>query len=178
MNSIIHQIWVGPNKMPIRERRCCRLIKSMNPSWDYMFWTDENAPELPKDMQEVYDFFKKTGQYAFQADVLRMFILKEYGGLYIDVDFEPRKSFDDLKQLDTFFLTWGLTRERIMNGVFGADKDHAVLKHLCDQVNMGNRFYGPDWFAKTLIDCSITTMGFHDFQQQYAIHHHLNSWSS
>lgn len=176
MDNKIHQIWVGSNEMAVRERRCCRLVKSMNPTWEYMFWTDDNAPKLPVEMQEIYDFFKNTKQYAFQADVLRLYLLKEYGGLYVDVDFEPHKSFDDLKDLDTFFLTWGHHQERIMNGLFGADKDHPVINHLCSKVNIGTKFYGPDWFGRELADCKINSMSFDNFQIEYAKHHHLYSW--
>jgi mannosyltransferase OCH1-like enzyme len=176
MNNIIHQIWVGPNVMQVRERRCCRLVKSMNPTWEYMFWTDDNLPEMPKEMQEVFDYFGQTKHYAFQADVLRMFLLKEYGGLYIDVDFEPVNSFDALRELDNLFLTWGPEQKRIMNGVIGADKGHPVIEDLCSMVNIKTKFYGPDWFGSKLASHDINTMIFTDFLKQYAFHHHLNSW--
>lgn len=176
MEKIIHQVWLGPNRMAVRERRCCRLVKDLNPTWEYMFWTDDNSPELPAAIQEVYDFFKASKQYAFQADVLRMYLLKEYGGLYVDVDFEPHKSFDNLAELDTFFLTWGHNQERIMNGLFGSNKDHPIINQLCNKVNIMTRFYGPDWFAKELTDCKFNSMAFVNFQIEYAKHHHLNSW--
>jgi mannosyltransferase OCH1-like enzyme len=162
--------------MAVRERRCSRLVKSINSSWEYIFWNDSNVPKLPTQMQEIYDFFGQTKQYTFQADVLRLYLLKEYGGLYVDVDFEPHKSFDELKEFDVFFLTWGNHQERIMNGLFGSNKNHPVINQLCDKVNMETRFYGPDWFGRELADCKFTSMPFADFQKEYAQHHHLNSW--
>lgn len=176
MSKIIHQIWVGPNEMAVRERRCCRLIQSKNPSWDYMFWTDENVPQLPEEIQKVYDFFGETKQYTFQADVLRLFLVKEYGGLYVDVDFEPHTSFDGIENLDDLFLTWGLNQERMLNGAFFATREHPAVIDLCNKVNLNTRFYGPDWYGKNLLQHNVNTMSFDDFQTKYAIHHHLNSW--
>ena len=176
MNKIIHQIWVGPEVMQVRERRCSRLIKSKNPSWEYMFWNDENVPKLPEKMQEVYDFFGQTKQYTFQADVLRLFLVREYGGLYLDVDFEPHNSFDDFETMDNLFLTWGVNQERMMNGAFGANIGDKAIISLCDKVDMNTRFYGPDWFANSLKDQDVNKMTFDDFLKKYAYHHHLASW--
>lgn len=176
MNKIIHQIWVGPNKMAVRERRCCRLVKSKNPNWDYMFWDDSNLPKLPKDIQTVYDYFGETKQYTFQADVLRLFILREYGGLYIDVDFEPHTSFDGLEKLDNLFLVWGPGQKRIMNGAIGANQNDSTIVDLCSKINMTRRFYGPDWHGDNVKHDEVNTMPFEEFQERYAIHHHLNSW--
>lgn len=178
MNKIIHQIWVGPNEMPVRERRCSRLVKSKNSSWEYMFWNDTNVPKLPKDMQEIYDFLGKAKQYTFQADILRLFVVKEYGGLYVDVDFEPHTSFDGIEELDNLFLTWGLNQKRLFNGAFGAEKDHIVINDLCSKVNIKTKFYGPDWYGDNIFPHSVNLMSFNDFQKKYAFHHHLNSWGT
>lgn len=148
----------------------------MNPSWEYMFWNDSNVPEMPEEMQKVYDFFGETKQYTFQADVLRLFLVKEYGGLYVDVDFEPHTPFDGIEDLENLFLTWGPVQDRVMNGAFFAKIGDTAIIDLCNKVNIKTHFYGPDWYGKNILQHDVNTMTFDDFQTKYAHHHHLNSW--
>lgn len=173
MVKIIHQIWIGPNPMPREDRYFVRDMKNMNPSWEYRFWTNDNLPELPENIKTIFDLFGKGKQYAFQADVLRLFLIKEYGGLYIDVDFQPLGSFDDFQ--DNIFCKWN---DLILNGVFGANSNNEIFVDLCNQISPDNTWYGPSWFTKVLAPYNINTISLEEFEKKYAKHHALHSWGT
>ena len=124
MEKIIHQIWVGKYDIPDREKYFIEQVKIINPSFDHMLWTDDNLPELPENIKTLYDNFEKVKDYAHMADVLRIFLVKEYGGLYIDVDFKPIKPFTlfDDNDSELFVCYHGGNDFTMPNGVFGGKK--------------------------------------------------------
>lgn len=157
--------------MPVKDRYFVRDMKTKNPSWEHKLWTNSNLPELPENIKATYDMFGELGKPTFQADVLRLFLIKEYGGLYIDIDFEPLRGFDDFG--DTLFCNWD---DLILNGIFGANPNNEIFVDLCNQINTRNTWYGPSWFTKALSPYNLNKISLDDFEQKYAKHHALNSW--
>lgn len=96
MEKIIHQIWIGPYEMPDREKYFVSQVKEKNPDFEHILWTNDNLPELPPKIKEKYQYHYDQEVYAFAADVLRIFLIREYGGIYIDVDWNCHKGFSDL----------------------------------------------------------------------------------
>lgn len=98
--KIIHQIWIGPNKLP---ERCISLVsemKEMHPDWEHKLWTNEEVFEGEfKDDPFLLEWKDKINteyllQPAFIADRVRLLILVKYGGIYVDLDAKPIKSFN------------------------------------------------------------------------------------
>ena len=44
--KIIHQIWIGPKKMPIRYKIWMKSWREINPEYEYRFWTDKDINKL------------------------------------------------------------------------------------------------------------------------------------
>ena len=78
MNKVIHIIWIGDALFP---QFCKDSYEYHNPDWAVNVWTDDNMPKLYN--QEIYD---KVTHPAYKADIARLEILYEYGGLYVDAD--------------------------------------------------------------------------------------------
>lgn len=80
----IHQIWIGPKQPPIiwcdswRKR-----YRSEYPGWEYKLWTDAEVSKLNLRTRQFYD---KESMFQCKADLLRLEILWEEGGIYIDAD--------------------------------------------------------------------------------------------
>jgi mannosyltransferase OCH1-like enzyme len=80
----IHQIWIGPKQLPIiwcdswRKR-----YREQYPGWEYKLWTDKEVATLKLRTQEYYDQEK---MYQCKADLLRLEVLWNEGGIYIDAD--------------------------------------------------------------------------------------------
>ncbi len=69
--------------------------------WKYMLWNEDNfdIATAPAYVQEAYEARK----FAFVSDYMRLWVLEQFGGLYLDTDVEVFKPFDDLmKQYDAF----------------------------------------------------------------------------
>jgi mannosyltransferase OCH1-like enzyme len=96
MEKIIHQIWVGPYEMPDMEKYFVTHLKELNPDFEHILWTDKNLPPLPDLVKQKVDYWLSQETYAFAADVLRVFLIHEYGGIYLDVDWYCTKGFSDL----------------------------------------------------------------------------------
>ncbi len=132
--KIIHQIWLG-SPFPEKFKPLQETWITKHPSWKYILWTDESAKQL-KLWHKTW--FKKIKNLGFKADLLRCEILYQYGGLYIDVDFECVKSFDLLHHCYDFYA--GLPRNQtdmdIANGLIGSRAGHPILKNYLKTVGV------------------------------------------
>lgn len=86
--KIIHQTWKD-NQIPYPLDQVAKTWQEMLPDWEYHLWTDEENREFVKtnfpDFLSLYDAYPNKIQ---RADAIRYLLLKTYGGLYIDLDFE------------------------------------------------------------------------------------------
>lgn len=100
MEKIIHQIWIGPYKIPKLEEYFSKIMKEKNPDFEYMLWTNDNLPEMPEVINKKIDFWANDPvygeSYAAVADIIRIVVVKKYGGIYADIDWQCHKGFNDL----------------------------------------------------------------------------------
>lgn len=198
MQNIIHQIWVGPYEMPDREKQFVAKVKNMHKKYEHILWTNDNLPKLPPTLQEMFDKYGEAEDYAHQADILRIFLIAEYGGIYMDVDFDCISSLDntDLSDSNGFFCYHGENDYTMPNGVFGIDKSAEIALYLLCEVNPKNGWYGPSWLGdkvkeylgyeretdhemvkKELAEIGIKYILFPYWEMKFFRHHALYSWS-
>lgn len=98
--KIIHYCWFGKSLLPKRFEECIETWHNFLPEYEFKKW-DESNYDIGKNlyMKEAY----QEGKYGFVPDFARLDIVYEYGGIYLDVDIEVVKSFDDLLNDDAFF---------------------------------------------------------------------------
>jgi mannosyltransferase OCH1-like enzyme len=81
---------------PIWEK-CQNSWKHHFEHWEYRFWTDEDLDEFIK---TKYSWFYLTyisyPRNIHKIDAARYFILYEYGGMYVDMDFECIQNFEHM----------------------------------------------------------------------------------
>ena len=121
--KIIHYCWFGKVQMPELVQTCIASWHTHMPDWAYRLWTEDNFEinEAPQYVREAY-IAKK---YAFVSDYVRLWALEQYGGLYMDVDFEVYKPFDDLmEQYEAFTGYEGSKHNPVMMGVIAAKAHH------------------------------------------------------
>lgn len=116
--KIIHFIWVGTKPFPFDKN--IKIWKSYHSDWKFNLWTDSNIPLLYN--QDIYN---KVPIEAIKADILRIELLYNYGGIYIDVDSWCLKSINPLIDNLTLFssTTRGKSR-RVNNGFLGSVINH------------------------------------------------------
>ena len=91
---IVHYCWFGKGQKPQLVEQCIASWHRCMPDWTYMEWSEDNfaIASAPLYVRQAYEARK----YAFVSDYVRLWVLEQYGGVYLDVDFEVYKSFEPL----------------------------------------------------------------------------------
>lgn len=156
----IHQIWLG-GTLPDNYKRLTESWVKYNPEWEYKLWTDSDVDELDLINRPVFDSMRNLGM---KADLLRVEILNKFGGLYVDVDFECLKPFDDFHKLSFYSgIVYGSNVE-INVGLIGSIPNHPILNDYLSNLNYNGKetqedifnTTGPYYFTKIFLK-NITT---------------------
>lgn len=90
---IIHYCWFGKGELSPLAKKCIASWKKYMPDCEIKQWNEENFDvNIIQYTKEAYECKK----YAFVSDFARFYILRNYGGIYLDVDVELVKPLDDL----------------------------------------------------------------------------------
>ena len=122
--KIIHYTWLGGAPMPPLAEECIASWHKYMPDWEYMRWDESSfaIADAPLYVRQAYEAKK----YAFVSDYIRLWALERYGGLYMDVDFEVYRPFDNLMDRYAAFAGYeGSKRQPVMQGVI-ASEPHGV----------------------------------------------------
>ena len=125
--KIIHYCWFGRGEMPELVLKCIDSWKKYLPNYKMRLWTEDNfdVSKAPRYVQEAY----AAKKFAFVSDYVRLWALEREGGLYMDVDFEVYKPFDDLlEQYKAFAGYEGSKRNPVMMGVIAAKAHHPWIQ--------------------------------------------------
>ena len=97
------------------------------PDYEYILWNEDNfdVNSIPY-TKEAYECRK----FAFVSDYVRLKALQEDGGIYLDVDFEVFKPFDDLLTYDAFAGFEGSKHSPLMMGVIASKAGGEWIKEV------------------------------------------------
>lgn len=129
---IIHYCWFAPQgrrplhapqgrgpqhrcgEMPQLAKDCLASWHKYMPDWEFKLWNEDNfdVNSTPY-TKEAYE----AGKMAFVSDYVRLWALEREGGVYLDVDFEVYKPFDDLIHHHAFAGIEGSKHLPVMMGV-------------------------------------------------------------
>lgn len=129
--KIIHQIWLGSNPPPASFKKFSRSWKTHNPKCNYYLWTDQNIGKLNLRNQLLFDSLKN---YGAKSDVLRYELLQQYGGIYVDVDFECLSAIPEFLFKESFVggLQFNGSPE-IGNAFLMASQDSTIINQTISQ---------------------------------------------
>lgn len=91
----IHQIWIGSHPIPAREKEWCAETARLNPTWTHALHGNELLTRYADDPY-IRAMQLKNERIAFIADRLRVLLLRDEGGVYVDCDAQPMKPLDSL----------------------------------------------------------------------------------
>lgn len=97
--KIIHYCWLSNDPIPERLKKCMASWKKFLPDYEVMKW-DFNRLDKESFVWVKEAFENK--KYAFAADFIRLYALYNYGGIYLDMDVEILKSFNNLLKYPYF----------------------------------------------------------------------------
>ena len=91
--KVIHYCWFGKNKMPALAEKCIESWKKYCPGYKIVCWNEDNFDITEnRYAKEAYD----AGKWAFVSDYVRLKVLYDEGGIYLDTDVELLKPLDNL----------------------------------------------------------------------------------
>lgn len=193
---IIHRIWLGPNPMSDQYAEYGETWRRHHPDWEMRLWTDETVAEL--DLPEAYE---RSRDHLERCDVLRVELLRRFGGVYVDCDVECRKPIDRLIEGVSAFASYQqANRDVIQNGVMGSVPGHPAMERAAREVveTVGSgpitEATGPDFLTPIFASCPDLVVFDHEkfnpyspvepwrrdeeFPDAYAIHHWAGHWKS
>ncbi len=72
-----------------------KALLRFHPTWKYQLWTDEDNIALLKERHpELESVYFAMPQSAMRADLMRYIYMEQFGGLYLDQDYQFLKPFD------------------------------------------------------------------------------------
>lgn len=140
--QIVHYCWIGGVPLPALAEECIASWKKYMPNWTYMRWdeTTFDIASAPLYVRQAYEAKK----FAFVSDYMRLWALENFGGLYMDVDFEVFRSFDNLMDRYPAFAGYeGSKRQPVMMGVIASEPHGAWVRDMLSTYE-GRTFILPD----------------------------------
>ncbi len=132
--QIINYCWFGGNPKPKIVLQCIESWKKIHPDWEIREWNESNW-DISK-----YQYAKEAYElkyWAFVADVAKLDIALQHGGVFMDTDVELLAPIDDLVKNNAFFFFE--TGRNINQGVgFGAKKSSEVISKMLDRYKERN----------------------------------------
>lgn len=134
----IHYCWFGGNELNDLAKKCISSWKECCPDYEIIEWNESNFDiNCNSYVKEAYEAKK----WAFVTDYVRLYVLKKYGGIYMDTDVEVLKNIDSLLQHKAF--SGFENNSQISTGIMGAEKDNEWITYLLSYYN-NHHFLLPD----------------------------------
>ncbi len=131
--KIIHYCWFGGGEKPKLVKKCIKSWKKHLPDYEIIEWNEDNFDiNSTPWTKQAYE----SKKYAFVADYVRLYALKNIGGIYLDSDELIVKSLDEFLGYDCF--TGFMNSYEVTAGVIGAVKNHPFINSLFELYNGKN----------------------------------------
>lgn len=123
--KIIHYIWVGGREKSELAKKCIESWKKFCPDYEIKEWNEHNFDmEQNLYLKQAYEAKK----YAFVSDYMRLKVLLDYGGIYMDTDVELTKPLDEFLVHRAF--SGFENKVWLPTAVMGAEPNHIWIKRL------------------------------------------------
>lgn len=124
--KVIHFCWFGGEQKSELIKKCIASWKKYCPSYEIKEWNEQNFDvNCCLYTKEAYEAKK----WAFVSDYVRLWIIFNEGGIYLDTDVELIKPLDDLLKYDLFLSSED--NYNVNTGIgFGASKGNFIIERL------------------------------------------------
>ena len=127
----IHYIWLGKKVKSKLTEVCINSWRRNLPDYEIIEWNENNL-ELQK-LCETNIFLRRCcelGLWAFVSDYIRLYILYQEGGIYLDTDVEVVKSYDVCLS-NSIFMGYE-KNDYVGTAVIGAEKGNKLIARLLE----------------------------------------------
>lgn len=120
--KLLHYCWFGENPHSKTLQSCLESWKKLCPDFEIIEWNETNTSFTCNYAKQAYH----NKKWAFLSDYVRINILVEHGGIYLDTDMLLLKSPHHLLKDSNLFI--GEEKEKILSGgIIGAVPNHPYL---------------------------------------------------
>lgn len=193
---VIHRLWLGQDSIPPAFERYGETWQTHHPHWEVKLWTDDNLP--PLSCQREVD---RAGNFKSRYDMVRYEVVRQFGGIIIDLDMECLRPLDPLLGGVEAFVGRETGKERrVGTQIIGAVPRHPLLEQAVEQLRRtagegktASQQAGPAFLTRMVDDFRDQITIFpratflspltieppkrpDDFPEIYAVHHHAESW--
>ena len=126
--KVIHYCWFGGAPFPELVKKCMKSWEKYCPDYKIVCWNEENFDvNSNRYVKEAYEAKK----WAFVSDYVRLYVVYENGGVYLDTDVELLKPLDSLIEKEGYM---GYEKDgNISTGLgFACEKGNPLVKALLD----------------------------------------------
>ncbi len=161
--KIIHYCWFGRGEMPELVLKCIDSWKKYLPEYELKLWNEDNFNiELYPYASEAY----AERKFAFVSDVCRLYVLKEFGGVYMDSDVEILKPLDELLEKHVSFSGFE-DNNYVPTGLMASIKNGQWVTDLLEDYN-NRSFYLEDGSLDITTNTEVITQ----FMKNKGLHIH------
>ena len=129
-----HFIWVGNKSLPAASQNNIDLWAKFHPTWQVRLWTNASVQNSDLRMYNRHRWINFPRSLRQASDILRYEVIYQYGGIYLDVDFEPLRNIESLLHGVQAFVVHE-TEEFVCNGIFGAVPGHELTERLVTRLD-------------------------------------------
>lgn len=99
INKVIHYCWFGRGEKPKKALECIESWRKYCPEYKIIEWNEDNF-DINSNLyvKQAYEAKK----YAFVTDYVRLYVMYNYGGIYMDTDVEVIRPLDDFLYNEAF----------------------------------------------------------------------------
>ena len=149
----IHYIWLGGNEKPNIVNICINSWKKELSDYEIIEWNESNLDlEAIASDNKFFKECKKRKLWAYMADYLRLKILYEYGGIYLDTDVQVLKSFNSLLNVDSFigYEAEGYVGTGVIASIKGSSSIKSFLEFYDDEIWKSKLFTTPQIISEII----------------------------
>jgi Glycosyltransferase sugar-binding region containing DXD motif len=128
---VIHCIWLGSKAIPEFFQPCVESWVRYHPDWKLELWRDDTLPPLSCQTE-----FERATNFKVRYDIVRHEVLRQLGGVIIDMDIEAIRPIDPLlKGVVAFGGRYPpRPRKRIGTQVLGAVPHHPFFEQVVERL--------------------------------------------
>lgn len=120
--KVIHYCWFGKNPLPELAIKCISSWKKYCPDYELKLWNEDSFDVTSiKFTEEAY----KERKWAFITDYVRLYVMHNYGGVYLDTDVELLSSLDPFLNNNAF--SGFETKTAVTTGIMASEKDSPII---------------------------------------------------
>lgn len=183
----IHYCWFGRNQKSELIKKCIESWHKFCPNYEIIEWNEDSFDvHINKYVEDAYN----NKKWAFVSDFARLWIVYNYGGIYLDTDVLLKGSIDNLLKYDCWLASDDV--KYINTGLgFGAVKGQSLIEKIMMEyykykfsltpcINLNTEVVCrelPQWqkIDKSQTIDNILFIGLHDYGN-YAKHYYTATW--